>query len=356
MSQRKATINRERTPLRLHLFTPDAQYPDDGEIERQTAGPDVGWTICRERKVERLPVDALAQADGVVSWHEMPIDADFIARTPRCRVIVRAGVGFDHIDLEAAGRVGIPVCNTPDYGTSEVADHAIALMFALTRGIVCFHEHLVRDPVGGFDSALAPLVRRSRGRTFGVVGFGRIGTATALRAKAFGFKVVGFDPYVSAGTEIAIGIERVGSLEALLDVADVISLHCPLSEETKGMIGADAFRRMRSNAILINTARGQIVDIPAMIAAIRDGAIAGAGIDVLPTEPPDPNDEIAIAYRDLKAAGIADRLVLTPHAAWASPESRADARRLAVETAMLYLAKGRLRNLVNGSFLTAARR
>ena len=122
------------------------------------------------------------------------------------------------------------------------------------------------------------------------------------------------------------------------------------------MIGADAFRRMKSNAILINTARGQIVDIPAMIAAIRDGVIAGAGIDVLPAEPPDPNDEIAIAYRDLKAAGIADRLVLTPHAAWASAESRADARRLAVETAMLYLAKGRLRNLVNGSFLAAARR
>ena len=139
-------------------------------------------------------------------------------------------------------------------------------------------------------------------------GFGRIGTATALRAKAFGFKVVGFDPYVSAGTEIAIGIERVGSLEALLDVADVVSLHCPLSAETKGMIGAEAFRRMRSNAILINTARGQIVDIAAMIAAIRDGVIAGAGIDVLPTEPPNPNDEIAVAYRDLRAAGIADRL------------------------------------------------
>ena len=124
-------------------------------------------------------------------------------------MIVRAGVGFDHIDLEAAGRVGIPVCNTPDYGTSEVADHAIALMLALTRGIVCFHENLVRDPVGGFDSSRAPLVRRLRGRTFGVVGFGRIGTATALRAKAFGFRVVGYDPYASAGTEIAIGIERL---------------------------------------------------------------------------------------------------------------------------------------------------
>jgi phosphoglycerate dehydrogenase-like enzyme len=356
LSQRKAVINRERKVVRLHLFTPDAQYPDDGEIERQTAGPDVDWTICRERKVEHLPVDALAQADGVVLWHEMRIDADFIAKMPKCRVIVRAGVGFDHIDLEVAGRLGIPVCNTPDYGTSEVADHAIALMLALTRGVVSFHEHLVRDPVGGFDSALAPLVRRLRGGTFGVVGFGRIGTATALRAKAFGFRVVGFDPYVSAGTELAIGIERVGSLEALLDAADVVSLHCPLTAETNGMIGAEAFRRMKSTAILINTARGQLVDVPALIAAIHQGEIGGAGIDVLPTEPPNPKDEVAVAYRDLKAAGIADRLILTPHAAWASPESRSDARRLAVETAILYLAKGHLRNLVNGPFLATARR
>ena len=153
-----------------------------------------------------------------------------------------------------------------------------------------------------------------------MVGFGRIGTATALRAKAFGFRVVGFDPYVSAGTEIAIGIERVGSLEALLDAADVVSLHCPLTAETSRMIGAEAFRRMKSTAILINTARGQLVDVPALIAAIREGDIGGAGIDVLPTEPPNRNDKVAVAYRDLKAAGIADRLILTPHAAWASPE------------------------------------
>jgi phosphoglycerate dehydrogenase-like enzyme len=343
-------------PLPLHLFTPDAQYPDDAEIERKTAGPDVEWTICRERDVDRLRFDALARADGIVSWHEMPIAAEFIAKVPRCRVIVRAGVGFDHIDLEAAGRVGIPVCNTPDYGTSEVADHAIALMLALTRGIVCFHENLVRDPVGGFDSSRAPLVRRLRGRTFGVVGFGRIGTATALRAKAFGFRVVGYDPYVSAGTEIAIGIERIDTLDELLGVADVVSLHCPLNVETRGMIDAKAFRRMRSNAILINTARGQIVDVAAMIAAIREGVIAGAGIDVLPTEPPNPRDEIAVAYRDLRTAGIVDRLIVTPHAAWASPESRADARRLSVETAMMYLGKGYLRNLVNGPLLTATTR
>lgn len=339
----------------LRLFTPDAQYADDGEIERATAGTDVHWTIVREREAARLPDEALRQADGIVVWHEMKIDAAFLERIPNCRIIVRAGVGFDHIDLQATGAAGIPVCNTPDYGTSEVADHAIALMLALTRGIVTYQEHMVRDPIKGFDSALAPLVRRSRGKIFGVVGFGRIGTATALRAKAFGFRVVGYDPYVSPGTEIAIGIERVHKLEQLLEQSDIVSLHCPLTDETRGMIGRQAFARMKNTAILVNTARGAVVDIPALLAALRTNEIAGAALDVLPAEPPREDDEIAIAFRDLAATGLKDRLILTPHAAWSSPESAADARRLAVETAVMYLREGKLRNGVNGEWLVGRR-
>ena len=306
----------------LHLFTPDAQYSDDGAIERQTAGSNVEWTICRERKAQRVLLTLSRRRMASLHGTKYTDRRGLCSQIPKCRVIVRAGVGFDNVDLEVTGRVGIPVCNMPDYGTSEVADHAIALMLALTRGIVSYHDYLVLDPIKCFNSALAPLIRRSRGQTFGVVGFGRIGTATALRAKAFGFSVVGFDPYVSAGTEIAIGIERVSALEALLDVADVVSLHCPLTSETKGMINAEAFRRMKSNAILINTARGAIVDVAAMIAAIRHGEIAGAGIDVLPAEPPHPNDEIAVAYRNLKAAGIADRLILMLHASGGALEVR----------------------------------
>jgi lactate dehydrogenase-like 2-hydroxyacid dehydrogenase len=111
---------------RITILTPDAQYADDGEIERRESGPDVDWRIFRESSVEGIPTDALEAADALVNWHVMRIDADFIARMPNCRIIVRAGVGFDHIDLKAAGCAGIPVCNTPDYGISEVADHAIA--------------------------------------------------------------------------------------------------------------------------------------------------------------------------------------------------------------------------------------
>jgi phosphoglycerate dehydrogenase-like enzyme len=332
---------------RFRLLTPDAQYADDGVIERETAGGDVDWDIRRVHSRAELSDESLGACDALVAWHEMKIDAAFVSTLKRCRIIVRAGVGFDHIDLMAAAGAGIPVCNTPDYGTSEVADHAIGLMLALRRGIVSYHQNLITDPVGGFDYARAPLVRRLRGRVFGVVGLGRIGVATALRAKAFGMNVVAYDPYASRGSEIAVGVDRVESLKGLLAVSDVISLHCPLTEETREMINAATLAQMKRDAILINTARGAIVEIPALVDALRNGAIAGAGIDVLPIEPPPLDDALAVAYRNRADPIVGERLIVTPHAAWSSPESVSDARRLAVETAMLYLREGKLRNLVN---------
>jgi D-3-phosphoglycerate dehydrogenase len=329
------------------LLTPDAQYADDGTIERKTAGQDVQWDIQRTRSIDQLSAESLGACDAVVVWHEMKIDRAFVAGLKRCRIIVRAGVGFDHIDLGAAEEAGIPVCNTPDYGTSEVADHAIGLMLAFRRGIVSYHQNLKTDIRAGFDYTKAPLVRRLRGRSFGVIGLGRIGTATALRAKAFGMNVIAYDPYVSRGAEIALGVDRTDRLESLLAVCDAVSLHCPLTDETRGMINAITLAAMNPQAILINTARGAIVDIPALVQALRDGVIAGAGIDVLPVEPPAADDAIAMAYRAANDPIIGERLIVTPHAAWSSPESVADARRLAVETAMLYLREGRLRNLVN---------
>lgn len=188
---------------------------------------------------------------------------------------------------------------------------------------------------------------RLRGRNFGIVGLGRIGIATAIRAKAFGMNVIAYDPIVSRGTEIAVGVERKESLAELLAASDVVSLHCPLTMETRGMINAETLRQMKRGAILINTARGAIVDTGAVLTALREGTIAGAGLDVLPIEPPRQGDALADAYAGRLDGLSGDRLILTPHAAWSSPESVADARRLAVETAMLYLRDGKLRNLVN---------
>ncbi|CAM3539959.1 C-terminal binding protein [Thalassospira profundimaris] len=340
---------------RFRLLTPDAQYPDDAQIERRTAGDQVDWNIFRERSPDNIPSDVLAKCDAMVVWHEMPVTRAVIAKLDRCRIIVRAGVGFDHIDLDAAAEAGIPVCNTPDYGTSEVADHAIALMLTMRRGIGSYHRNLMDSPQGGFDHARAPLLGRLRGKTFGVVGLGRIGIATALRAKAFGMRVVAYDPLVSRGTEIAAGVDRVDRIEDLLAQSDVVSLHCPLTRESHKMINAERLAAMQPHAILINTARGAIIDIDALIDALRNGTIAGAGIDVLPVEPPAPEDAIARAYANGQDPIVGERLFLTPHAAWSSPESVADARRLSVETAMQYLRDGRLRNLVNAPMQTRLR-
>src|SRR5262249_42182418 len=152
---------------------------------------------------------------------------------------------------------------------------------------------------------------------------------TALRAKAFGMRVVAYDPHVSRGTEIALGVDRTETLKALLEQSDVVSLHCPLTSETRQMINAASLAAMQPDAILVNTARGAIVDVAALIQALRKGLIAGAALDVLPTEPPHETDPIAEAYRVNADGLVGDRLILTPHAAWSSPESIRDARRLA---------------------------
>ncbi|WP_366657181.1 C-terminal binding protein [Fodinicurvata sp. EGI_FJ10296] len=328
------------------ILTPDAQYDDGGLVEKEVAGGGATLEIYRERVGAAIPEESWRQCDGLLVWHERPIDAAIIAKLDHCRIIVRAGVGFDHLDIDAAAEAGIPVCNTPDYGTSEVADHAIAMMLALSRGLIPFHRNMIEDPVGGFDFSRAPTVRRIRGRRLGIVGLGRIGLATALRAKAFGLSIVAYDPYQPRGMEIAAGVDRVDTLENLLAESDIVSLHAPLTAETRGIIDAKALAAMRSDAILINTARGALVDIDALYDALTAAKIGGAALDVLPQEPPDPASPLIRGCSEGDPA-LRDRVILSPHAAWSSPESRRDARRLSMETMMLYLRDGILRNGVN---------
>lgn len=339
---------------RFLILSPDARYLDDGVVERAVAGAEFGLSIHRETDHLKLPAEDVARCDGLLVWNTMPIDAALIARLESCRMISRAGVGFDHIDLQAAGAAGIPVSNTPDYGTAEVADHAIALMLALKRGLVSYHEAIVADPVGGFSFRKADNVNRLRGLRFGVIGLGRIGTAAALRAKAFGMEVVAYDPYLPSGQELALDVRRSNSLEVLAAESDVVSCHTPLNAETRGLVGRDLLRAMKPTAILINTSRGAVVDVEAVTLALKERWIAAAGLDVLPQEPPDPAWPLIRAYRE-QADWARGRLILTPHAAWYSPESQEDARRLSTETLVMYLKTGQLRNCVNAEYLDEAR-
>ena len=338
----------------FRVLTPDAQYHDDAEVEREAGAGRLDLVILREREAEAIPDHEWASAEALLIWHEVPIDAAVVQKLERCRLIVRAGVGFDHVDLAAAGRAGIPVCNTPDYGTSEVADHAIALFLALRRGLMSYQNALIQDPVNGFHWGRAPLVKRVRGCCFGVLGLGRIGTATALRAKALGCEVITFDPYLPRGQEIALGVRRLDSFHAFLGEAEVVSVHAPLTAETHNLLDEEAFAAMRPGALLINTARGGVVDLHALLWALDSGQLAGCGLDVFPREPAEPNHPFWQAVRE-QPDGFRERVIVSPHAAWYSPESQYDARRLSTETVLAYLSRGELRNCVNEMFLTERR-
>jgi phosphoglycerate dehydrogenase-like enzyme len=258
-----------------------------------------------------FPAEA-ADAHALILWHGPLVTGEVIARMKHCRAIIRNGVGFDTVDTAAAASAGIPVCNVPDYGTEEVADHAIALTLALYRQLFPLDAEAKRL---GWKIEVAPKMRRLNTQTFGIVGLGRIGTATALRAKALGFRVIFHDPYVPSGTHKAVGVERVSSLDELLARADTVSVHCPLTNETRGMIGAREIARLKRGAFLVNTARGDIVQKAPVFAALRSVHLAGAGLDVVESEP-------------LRTQEEADtpNLIVTCHAAFCSPEGMVEMR------------------------------
>src|SRR5262245_50055111 len=189
--------------------------------------------------------DEILHSAVLVIWHNIPITRAGIKRLKCCKAIIRNGVGYDSIDVGAAAECGIPVCNVPDYGTEEVADHAIALAMALCRQLFPLDSEAKRL---GWMIRVESKMRRLRELTFGIVGLGRIGTAAALRAKALGFKVCFYDPYLPNGVDKAVGVSRARTLEELLRQADVLSLHCPLTAETHRMIGPRELAWMKSNA------------------------------------------------------------------------------------------------------------
>jgi phosphoglycerate dehydrogenase-like enzyme len=328
------------------VYTPDAVYDDGGALEREIGGEVVDLRVEKWRGQTEMNAELLARADGMLVWQMVTLDASTIARLNNCKIIVRCGTGYNNIDVSAASAHNIPVCNTPDYGTAEVADHTIALLLALERGLLPFDEALRADPVKNFDHRVFMDQRRLAGRTFGTVGLGPVGTATALRAKAFGLRVVTYDPYLPRGQELALGVARVESLEELLGAADIVSLHAPLTAQTANLMNAVTLARMKPQSTLLNTARGGLIDWEALYDTMRSGHLRSAGIDVLPTEPPNPAPDLLRAYVD-REPWLRGRLLITPHAAWSSAESRDDARTISMMTMAGYLKEGRLRSCVN---------
>jgi D-3-phosphoglycerate dehydrogenase/C-terminal binding protein len=290
-------------------------------------------------------VGRIEDADAVMLYHHLALSRRTIERLDHCRLIVRCGVGYDNVDRAFARQRGIAVANVPDYGTEEVADSAIGMMLALARGIVYLNSRL-RAGAGPWHYSQVVPVYRLRGRVFGIVGLGRIGTAAAVRAKSLGMDVAFYDPYKPDGYDKAIGVRRVEQLDELLTQAHVLSLHCPLTEENRHMIDAAAMGRMRDGTFLINTARGGLMAAAAVVAAIESGRLAGAGIDVLEQEPPPDDDPLVAAWRN-PAHPAHHRVLLNPHSAFYSEEGLMDMRIRGSEACRRAIGGQPVRNVVN---------
>ena len=261
--------------------------------------------------------------------------------------IVRMGVGYDRLDRAALAKRNVTVCNVPDYGTEEVADHAIALTLSLRRGVLIHNERQRATPPAPWSIINTPLVARLRQQVFGILGLGRIGTAAALRAKAFGFQVLFYDPYLPNGVDKSLGIERTRDINELFRRANVLSIHCPCTRETRDMVGYDLLSKLPAGAVLVNTGRGEVLDLDAVERCLESGSLAGAALDVMPEEPI-PEDRVhslVQAYRK-KESWLEGRMVITCHSAFYSPQSFVDIREKSAQTMRDVLIDGLQSNVI----------
>jgi D-3-phosphoglycerate dehydrogenase len=312
----------------------DHVFPDL-EQERRILGAE-GHELRFERNATTPDevAAAVSGADAVLNCYAtMP--GDVIRSLQGCRIIARYGIGLDTVEMDAANEMGIVVTNVPDYCIDEVSDHALALALSLVRGIVLL-DRRVRD--GSWTPTDARPLHRISGRTFGLVGFGRIARALARKAAALGYAVVATDPFVPDDALRDAGVEPLPLAEVLAR-ADVISLHVPLTETTHHLIGEDALAAMKPGAILVNTSRGPLVDTNSLRAALESGHLGGAGLDVLEVEPPSPDEPL------LQRADV----VVTPHAGFYSEESLRELQRKAAEQVVEVLAGRRPPYAVNAA-------
>ena len=266
----------------------------------------------------------------MVQW--APITEQVLAALPNCKLVVRYGIGVDNVDLSAAKARGVAVCNVPDYSIDEVADHAVSTAVALGRQLMQLDKRL-RSGVW----KLAPITPMPafRDMTFAVAGFCRIGRAVLDRARGFKFKLAGYDPFVSEALFEAADVRKL-SLEDLFQFADILSLHLPLTAETKHLVNADRLAAMKPTAVIVNTARGPLIDTNALCAALKAGTIGYAGLDVFETEPLAPDHPIRNC----------ENSIFTSHVAWYSERSLPQLQRMAAEEVARFLLNQPLKSRV----------
>ncbi len=302
------------------------------------------WQIGAELRLADAPTpDAILrvarEADALLVTYAK-VTAEMIRQMPRCQIISRFGIGVDSVDVAAATSAGIVVTRVPDYCIDEVSDHALALLLALARKVAFANT---RVHAGEWAMPSVVPIHRLRGAVLGLVGFGRIPQLVAPKAQALGLSVIASDPFVDRAVMARAGVESV-SFEELLKRSDYISIHAPLVPETHHLFNAAAFRRMKPTAYLINTARGPLVDVDALVAALDGGHLAGVALDVVPQEPPPANWPLLGRQN----------VILTPHVGFYSEESLVELQTKATEEVVRVLRGEAPRNPVNPEALHAA--
>ena len=305
-------------------------------VEKQAIGKkaSVKYFLCDKEEDWKGEV---LKADYILLWHNTNMPDVIINKLEDCKAIIRMGTGYDSVDHITAATRDIAVGNVPDYGTDEVADHSIALALALCRQILPIDQECKNL---GWEIPNKEKIRRFNTMNFGVVGLGRIGASVALKAKALGFAACFYDPYLTNGVDKSLGISRYKDWDAFLGHMDVISINCPLTEETHYMFTRKEFRKMDKDAFIVNTARGSIINKNDLLQALRKNEIGGAGLDVIEDEP-----------LKTKKEAQTPNLIVTCHSGFYSVQAAWEMRHKAAEIVRRIIDGGEIENCINCRFL-----
>lgn len=307
------------TPEKPIIYITD--YVAKPSVERCVAAS-FGYNV----RAGLLSTEERQKVIGLLVWHEH-INADYLQGFPNLKAVVRYGVGYDMIDLEFLRKKGIAFANTPDYGTDEVADTAVAMLLCGARGITQYQSIVTRLTDGSWQENTLPHLVRTKEMRLGVVGLGRIGSSVALKCRAIGFQVGFYDPHLPSGVEKSLSLIRYNTLSDLLDVSNAVTIHTPLNTETAGMVNSDFLSAMPNGSIFVNTARGGLLEDFGLIHnALAEGKLSFAGLDVIPDEPVFPGHKHYAPMIALMASG---RLVINPHSAYFSKQAYIEMRELA---------------------------
>ena len=311
----------------------DHDFPNLDTERREFARIEAEF-IPAQCQTEDEVIELAKDADAIINQSFKPIGRRVIESLQKCKIIARTGIGYDTIDVAAATDHGICVTNVEGYCVDEVSDHAMTMLLALARKIIPLNDSIRK---GVWDFKVAKPVHRLRGRTLGIVGYGKIGRSLASKAKGFGLQLICCDPYVDKDIPLKDGVAVV-DLEELLEKADFISIHVPLTDETTDLFAQEQFRKMKENAFIINTARGGVVKGDDLYKALKEGWIAGAGIDVVEKEPMKEDDPIL---------SLENLMITTPHSAWYSEDSLVDLQTIYTQEVVRVLSAKRPLFLVN---------